>query len=197
MSKDNIWAFLEEIENIPIIAQQPERIYEYFATLQKAEKSFEVGIEQCYAEGDQKTIETAKQRLRKYLQRKGEFVASALQEYVNGLVMGEEKAEAQRQYEEIISGLVSDALEYIESIEKEHEPSPREPIEKVATKQEPEKDTGWYTTKQVSEKYKIPYNNVKDRKWREKVGFPVHQEGGAYSSVRFNATEIEEWLSKH
>ena len=74
---------------------------------------------------------------------------------------------------------------------------PGEPIEEVAPKQESDKDTGWYTVDEVCEKYKLPKNNVKDRKWREKVGFPTHQSGGAYSCVRFNAKEVEEWLTKH
>ena len=57
-------------------------------------------------------------------------------------------------------------------------------------------DTGWYSIDEVCRKYKLPKNSVKSRKWRMAVGFPTHQDG-AYSSVRFNASEVEEWLSKN
>ena len=57
-------------------------------------------------------------------------------------------------------------------------------------------DTGWYTIKEVCAKYKLSYNNVKNRQWRERVGFPTHQDGGVYSSVRFSASEVEEWMAK-
>ncbi len=58
-------------------------------------------------------------------------------------------------------------------------------------------DTGWYTVDEVCTKYKLSKNNVKNRKWREKVGFPTHQTGGAYSRVSFSSAEVEEWLTKH
>lgn len=66
---------------------------------------------------------------------------------------------------------------------------------------EPEKvenkvvDTGWYNIDEVCRKYLLPKNNIKSRKWRIENGFPTHQDG-AYTSVRFNASEVEEWLSK-
>ena len=57
------------------------------------------------------------------------------------------------------------------------------------------RDTGWYSVDEVCRKYKLPKDKIKSRKWRIDNGFPTHQEG-AYSSVRFNATEVEKWLKK-
>lgn len=69
-------------------------------------------------------------------------------------------------------------------------------IPELSTTVEKRIDTGWYSLDEVCEKYKLPKNSVKSRKWRLEVGFPTHQDG-AYSKVRFNASEVEEWISKH
>lgn len=70
-------------------------------------------------------------------------------------------------------------------------PSQASELEKV---EENVVDTGWYGIDEVCKKYRLPKNNVKSRKWRIENGFPTHQDG-AYTSVRFNASEVEEWIS--
>ena len=49
------------------------------------------------------------------------------------------------------------------------------------------------TTKEVAERFGLPLNNVKDKQWRDRNGFPYRQfsRGG---KVVFYTDEIEEWL---
>lgn len=137
MSINNIWSFLDAIEKIPIIAQQPEKLYEYYASLKKEEKGFEIGIAQCFAEGDMRTVEVAKERLEDYLAKRGSVVVSSLMETVNSMVLGETQAKAQTQFEDLVSGFVFDALNYIDQMraEPKKEEAERAKTEKTAPRE--------------------------------------------------------------
>ena len=55
----------------------------------------------------------------------------------------------------------------------------------------------WMGVDEVCERYHLAKNNVKSRQWRQRNGFPTHQDGGAYSKVTFHSKEVEEWLNSH
>ena len=57
-------------------------------------------------------------------------------------------------------------------------------------------DSDWLTIDEAATRFKIPKNNLKDRKWRIKNNFPTHQPNGTYSRVMFNAKDVQEWLNK-
>ena len=198
MKNDYVWEFLYAIEDLPLIAKQPENLYEIFAAFQKKETRFEVGIDRCFAEGDMPTIETAENRLRGFLLREENAAQSCELEMINGIVHGKDVALAQKKFKEIVCDFVNGALNHIVSIRGESETKKQDTSINTDNhlNQTDGRDTGWYTVDEVCAKYKLPKNNVKDRKWREENGFPTHQSGGAYSKVSFNAAEVEEWLAK-
>lgn len=66
------------------------------------------------------------------------------------------------------------------------------PADKVSRKKCVE-EKSVLTTKEVAERFGLPLNNVKDKQWRDRNGFPYRQfsRGG---KVVFYTDEIEEWL---
>lgn len=52
----------------------------------------------------------------------------------------------------------------------------------------------WLTAQQVADRFNLPYNSVKDARWRKRVNFPTHQPGGSYSKPLFEFTEVSDWL---
>ena len=57
-------------------------------------------------------------------------------------------------------------------------------------------NTDWLTLDEVCNEFRLSKNNIKDKQWRDKNKFPYHQDGGAYSSVRYNRQEINEWMER-
>ena len=51
----------------------------------------------------------------------------------------------------------------------------------------------WLTVDEVCKIYGLPKNNIKDKKWRDKKGFPTYQTEPC-ASVRFYRKTVEEWL---
>lgn len=61
-------------------------------------------------------------------------------------------------------------------------------------------DTEWLTTPQVANKYKLPKNNIKARKWRIAHDFPYKgydEIKGAHNHVTFKSTDVENWIRNH
>lgn len=56
--------------------------------------------------------------------------------------------------------------------------------------------TEWLTAQQVADRFNLPYNSVKDARWRKRVQFPTHQPGGSYSKPLFEFTEVSDWLRR-
>lgn len=54
--------------------------------------------------------------------------------------------------------------------------------------------TEWLTAQQVADRFNLPYNSIKDARWRKRVQFPTHQPGGSYSKPLFEFTEVSDWL---
>lgn len=52
----------------------------------------------------------------------------------------------------------------------------------------------WLTADQVAKRFNLPYNSIKDSRWRKRVNFPTHQPGGSYSKPLFEFTEVSDWL---
>ena len=57
--------------------------------------------------------------------------------------------------------------------------------------------TDWLTLDEVCKEFRLSKNNIKSRQWRDKNNFPYHQDGGAYSSIQYNRTEITEWMKRN
>lgn len=51
------------------------------------------------------------------------------------------------------------------------------------------------SVKEVAERFGLAMNNVKDKQWRDRNGFPYSQISKG-SKVVFYADEVEEWLEK-
>ena len=62
-------------------------------------------------------------------------------------------------------------------------------VSKIAVQQKE-----WLTLQEVCEEFKLPMNNVKDRKWRTKNKFPYYQPAGPYGQITYNRSEVAKWL---
>ena len=61
-------------------------------------------------------------------------------------------------------------------------------------------DTDWLTVDEVANKFKLPKNNIKDRKWRIENDFPYKgfdENKGTYHKVIFNSKDVEDWVRNH
>lgn len=57
-------------------------------------------------------------------------------------------------------------------------------------------ESNWLNVNEVCKRYKLPKNNVKDRKWRDKNNFPYYQDG-PFARVIFNNEEVRLWIEEH
>lgn len=57
-------------------------------------------------------------------------------------------------------------------------------------------ESNWLNVNEVCKRYKLPKNNVKDRKWRDKNKFPYYQDG-PFARVIFNNEEVRLWIEEH
>lgn len=85
---------------------------------------------------------------------------------------------------------IHNAISYIEELLPIDNHSQKQP-----TTQEKSFQKEWLTLDEVTEKYNLPKNNIKSRKWREEHGFPS---GNAepYGKLNFSTTAVEKWLSE-
>jgi hypothetical protein len=115
----------------------------------------------------------------------------ALKEY-------EEKPETR--YPAVLYAAIKSAQEFIDDLtggDETHSPQPtivETPNKKKRQEKGVEKNT--LSAKEVASLFGIPYNNVKDKKWRDRHCFPCRQliPGG---KVIFYADEVREWINNN
>ena len=56
-------------------------------------------------------------------------------------------------------------------------------------------ETDWYDIKGLCEKYHLPINHIKSRKWRLENSFPTYQDG-PYCRVAFKGSSVEKWIEE-
>lgn len=84
----------------------------------------------------------------------------------------------------------AEAIRFVSSLLPEQSVSKEAKQTEVPQKQE----SDWLTLDEVCAKYRLPKNNIKDRKWRLKNNFPTGNKG-AYEKLTFHSKEVEEWLN--
>lgn len=72
------------------------------------------------------------------------------------------------------------------------EPEPKDTVKKEAKKASAE--SSFLNGKEVASLFGLAYNNIKDKKWRDKHGFPYLQPTGDGGRVVFVKEDVEEWV---
>lgn len=84
------------------------------------------------------------------------------------------------------------SVDVVMTITPKPEPEPKDTVKKEAKKASAE--SSFLNGKEVASLFGLAYNNIKDKKWRDKHGFPYLQPTGDGGRVVFVKEDVEEWV---
>lgn len=198
MDTKPIFDYLHEIETRKSFVKYPHDALsevklkswqDYLHLLSDFKGSFEACVFQCAAENPQ-----FKEELH--------VIVNKLQRWIK--VYENRKQDMPEMFDDssrIVLTMAKDSLKFLQenysvdvemTITPKPEPEPKDTVKKEAKKASAE--SSFLNGKEVASLFGLAYNNIKDKKWRDKHGFPYLQPTGDGGRVVFVKEDVEEWV---